>query len=71
MMVPIILSLIVIVAVTLLIRRRKPQKSIYEINFTVNDNKGLPAKKVYVVNYVHNKDKIPVRNQATIRNCVI
>ena len=71
MMALVILSVIVIVAVALFIKSRKPQKKIYTINFTVNDRKGLPAKKVFVVNYVHNKDTIPVKNLALIRNCVI
>ncbi len=64
-------SVAVIVVAILLIKRRKPQKAIYKINFTVNDRKGLPAKKFFNVNYVHNKDIIPVKNRALIRNCVI
>ncbi len=65
------ISVTVIVVAILILKKRKPQKTIYAINFTVNDRKGLPAKKFFNVNYVHNKDVIPVKNRALIRNCVI
>jgi hypothetical protein len=65
------ISLVVIVAITLLIKGRKPQKTIYTVNFTLDDKKSLPAKKFYTVNYIHNKDVVPVKNRALIRNYVI
>lgn len=65
------ISVTVIVVAILILKNRKPQKTIYSINFTVNGRKGLPAKKFFNVNYVHNKDVIPVKNRAFIRNCVI
>lgn len=64
-------SLIVIVAISLIIKSFKPQQMIYKVNFTLNNNKGIPTKKVFVVNYVHNKDIVPVKNRALIRNYVI
>lgn len=73
-MILVITICIIAAAVALFIFNKKkssePQKTIYKVNYTITSKK-LPSKPIYQVNFIHNKDFIPVERKSYIRNYVI
>lgn len=69
----ILISIIAVAILALLIfslRKRSQKKVTHRVNFTII-NKALPRKKLYQVNYIHNKDVIPSERKPTIKSYVI